>query len=138
MTQEQKETLEKYVGLYDMYEKYMYIKNYTQEAFDKLLAIYIEKISAKHTFTHWCGTCRTDLVLSVYRWYFANDGKEWNETRKVVTPTFEGEVITGDKLKPVYVTKFPDEREVAQPIVNTSDPVKEEQAPKKTRKKKTN
>lgn len=137
MKQEHKDILEKYVGLYDMYDKYMYIRNYTQEAYDKLLQVYVDNISTKHTFSHWCSTCRTDLVLSVYRWYFANEGKEWNETRKLEIPTIEGDIITGAKLDPVYVTNLPDERQVTQPIINTSDPVVEEK-PKRTRKKKTN
>lgn len=63
---------EKHLDLYTCLKKHSYIRNYTKETYNELVALYIKYVSPTHSFSHWCSSCRAELVNFLYSWYEAN------------------------------------------------------------------
>lgn len=55
-------------ALYKTATKSGFVKNYSAESYKTLIYLYEKYINKDHSFTHWCGDCRFELVLRLYRW----------------------------------------------------------------------
>lgn len=72
ITKEDLELFEKHKHLYEMLVKHSYIRNYTKETYIELISLYTKYVSDKHNFSHWCSSCRSELVNYLYQWYVNN------------------------------------------------------------------
>ena len=54
--------------LYQTASKSGFVKNYSILVYRQLLNLYTKYVSAQHSYSHWCGDCRFDLVLRLYGW----------------------------------------------------------------------
>jgi hypothetical protein len=98
MKQEDLQVLERHFIKYYTFVKSQYITNFNKEVYNELIGIYTEYVSKKNNFSHWCSSCRVDLIVKLYTWYISSqpNGKEWEkaqiekiEGKKVVTPIVE-------------------------------------------------
>jgi hypothetical protein len=84
---------EKHIELYQSLKKHDFIRNYTKEVYNELLCLYITYVSPTHTFSHWCSSCRSELVSQLYKWYEANHPTQWyapeHETQVKEVPVVE-------------------------------------------------
>lgn len=65
-------TFDKYEDLYTCLKKNGFIRNYSKETYNDLLKLYTAYINPKHSFSHWCSSCRAELVHHLYTWYQVN------------------------------------------------------------------
>lgn len=65
-------TFEKYEDLYTCLKKNGFIRNYSKETYTDLLNLYTTYVNPKHSFSHWCSSCRAELVHYLYAWYEVN------------------------------------------------------------------
>jgi hypothetical protein len=70
---EDKVLFEKHQILFDSLNKHSFVRNYTKEVYHELISLYIKYVTPKHNFSHWCSSCRTELVHNLYTWYNANN-----------------------------------------------------------------
>jgi hypothetical protein len=68
ISQEDLITLKENYSMYQTASKSGFVKNYSIEIYRKLIDLYKRNISEQHSFSHWCGDCRFDLVLRLYNW----------------------------------------------------------------------
>jgi len=79
---------EKHLELYTCLKKHSYIRNYTKETYNELVGLYIKYVSPTHSFSHWCSSCRAELVHFLYSWYEANAPTNvYSEDVPVLEPT---------------------------------------------------
>ena len=64
-----KEIFEKHKHLYECFKKHGFIKNYTKDVYTSLIGLYMKYVSKQHTFSHWCSSCRMELIEALYKWY---------------------------------------------------------------------
>lgn len=69
MKAEDKDLFEKYSEYYSSYMKHKFIRNYSKEVYSDLIHLYTTYVNPKHNFSHWCSSCRTELVMHLYTWY---------------------------------------------------------------------
>lgn len=55
-------------SLYETASRSGFVKNYSIQIYRSLLNLYSKYISSTHSYSHWCGDCRFDLVLRLYQW----------------------------------------------------------------------
>jgi len=96
ITEADKIIFEKYKDYYISFERNKYIKNYTKEVYQDLLSLYAKYVSPKHQFSHWCSSCRTELIVSLYRWYSINNQVL---TEDVPQGTIEIEQVITEEVK---------------------------------------
>jgi putative IMPACT (imprinted ancient) family translation regulator len=72
INEQDKKIFEEYYHLYEMLLKHSFIRNYTKETYSQLITLYTKYVSDKHNFSHWCSSCRTELVNHLYQWYINN------------------------------------------------------------------
>ena len=77
MTQEDYELFKKHMPLYESYKKHAFIRNYSKEVYSELLHLYVTYVSPKHNFSHWCSSCRMELVNYLYGWYTNEEHTTW-------------------------------------------------------------
>jgi hypothetical protein len=83
MTAEDQELFKKHFELYECYKKHSFIRNYSKTVYTELIHLYTTYISTKHTFSHWCSSCRAELVTAVYNWYTNEANTTWYKEEKV-------------------------------------------------------
>lgn len=77
MTDQDLEIFKKHFHLYECYKKHAFIRNYNKDVYTDLIYLYTTYISPKHTFSHWCSSCRAELVCYVYAWYTNEANSTW-------------------------------------------------------------
>lgn len=77
MTPEDHELFKKHMELYECYKKHSFIRNYSKEVYGDLIYLYTTYVNAKHTFSHWCSSCRMELVNYLYGWYTNEEHTTW-------------------------------------------------------------
>jgi hypothetical protein len=98
MTPEDLELFKKHMPLYESYKKHAFIRNYSKEVYTEMIHLYTTYVSPKHNFSHWCSSCRMELVNYLYGWYTNEENTTWyrepevvaapvKRTRKKSTPT---------------------------------------------------
>ena len=85
MTPEDHELFKKHMELYECYKKHAFIRNYDKEVYNDLIHLYTTYVNAKHTFSHWCSSCRMELVNYLYGWYTNEEHTTWYREQEVVT-----------------------------------------------------
>ncbi len=80
MTQISPEDLElfkKHFELYECYKKHAFIRNYSKEVYTDLIYLYTKYVNQKHQFSHWCSSCRAELVNYLYGWFTNETHTTW-------------------------------------------------------------
>jgi hypothetical protein len=91
ITEQDKELFEKNLHLYEMLIKHSFVRNYTKETYSELINLYTRYVSSTNNFSHWCSSCRTELVNHLYQWYVNN--KIPNETPTTPQEVNENDII---------------------------------------------
>ena len=86
MTQEDFDLFQKHMPLYESYKKHAFIRNYSKEVYSELLHLYVTYVSPKHNFSHWCSSCRMELVNYLYGWFTNEEHTTWYKEQEQ-TPT---------------------------------------------------
>lgn len=72
MINEQDEKIfQKHYELFECWQKHQFVRNYEKDVYSNLLHLYTSYINQKHSFSHWCSSCRAELVNAVYTWYIS-------------------------------------------------------------------
>lgn len=77
MTPEDLELFKKHFHLYECYKKHAFIRNYSKEVYTDLIYLYTKYVNEKHQFSHWCSSCRAELVNYLYAWYVNENHTTW-------------------------------------------------------------
>jgi hypothetical protein len=77
MRPEDLELFKKHMPLYESYKKHAFIRNYDKEVYTELLHLYTTYVNPKHNFSHWCSSCRMELVNYLYGWYTNEEHTTW-------------------------------------------------------------
>ena len=97
------ELFKKHFHLYECYKKHAFIRNYSKEVYTELIYLYTKYISEKHQFSHWCSSCRAELVNYLFNWYVNEENTTWyKEDQPVVEEvpfTTEEPVIENKPIK---------------------------------------
>ena len=80
------ELFKKHMPLYESYKKHAFIRNYSKEVYNEMLHLYTTYVNAKHNFSHWCSSCRMDLVNYLYGWYTNEEHTTWYREQEEVAP----------------------------------------------------
>ena len=125
MTPEDHELFKKNMPLYESFKKHAFIRNYSKEVYAELLHLYTTYVNAKHNFSHWCSSCRMELVNYLYGWYTNEEHTTWyREPEVVAAPTTtrkkrtSATATTTTSTEPVVepVTEAPIEETPTEPI----------------------
>jgi len=84
MTPEDLELFKKHMPLYECYKKHAFIRNYEKDVYTELIHLYTTYVSPKHTFSHWCSSCRMELVNYLYGWYTNTEHTTWYRDQEEV------------------------------------------------------
>jgi hypothetical protein len=68
-----KEIFERHYPLYEMWKKHQFVKNYEKDVYSNLITLYTKYVSDKHSFSHWCSSCRAELIHHLYNWYVSQN-----------------------------------------------------------------
>ena len=71
------ELFKKHFHLYECYKKHAFIRNYSKEVYTELIYLYTKYINDKHQFSHWCSSCRAELVNYLYGWFVKETHTTW-------------------------------------------------------------
>jgi hypothetical protein len=77
MTDQDHELFKKHFELYECYKKHAFIRNYDKEVYTDLIHLYTTYVNEKHNFSHWCSSCRAELVNYLYGWYVNEENTTW-------------------------------------------------------------
>jgi hypothetical protein len=77
MTPEDLELFKKHFELYECYKKHAFIRNYSKEVYTDLIYLYTKYVNEKHQFSHWCSSCRAELVQYLYGWFTNETNTTW-------------------------------------------------------------
>jgi hypothetical protein len=77
MTPEDLELFKKHFELYECYKKHAFIRNYSKEVYTDLIYLYTNYVNEKHQFSHWCSSCRAELVQYLYGWFTNETNTTW-------------------------------------------------------------
>jgi hypothetical protein len=77
MTPEDLELFKKHMPLYESYKKHAFIRNYDKEVYTEMIHLYTTYVSPKHNFSHWCSSCRMELVNYLYGWFTNEQQTTW-------------------------------------------------------------
>lgn len=77
MTPEDHELFKKHFELYECYKKHAFIRNYSKDVYADLIHLYTTYVNPKHNFSHWCSSCRAELVNYLYGWYTNEENTTW-------------------------------------------------------------
>jgi elongation factor P hydroxylase len=77
MTQEDHELFQKHMPLYECFKKHAFIRNYSKDVYHELIYLYTTYVNEKHNFSHWCSSCRMELVNYLYGWYTNEAQTTW-------------------------------------------------------------
>lgn len=68
---------QKHMPLYECYKKHAFIRNYSKEVYHELIYLYTTYVNPKHNFSHWCSSCRMELVNHLYAWFTHESNTTW-------------------------------------------------------------
>lgn len=71
------ELFKKHFHLYECYKKHAFIRNYSKEVYTDLIHLYLTYVNKTHQFSHWCSSCRVELVEYLYGWYVNEANTTW-------------------------------------------------------------
>jgi elongation factor P hydroxylase len=77
MTPEDFQLFKKHMPLYESYKKHAFIRNYDKEVYTEMIHLYTTYVSPKHNFSHWCSSCRMELVNYLYGWFTNEQQTTW-------------------------------------------------------------
>ena len=77
MTPEDLELFKKHFHLFECYKKHAFIRNYSKEVYTDLIYLYTKYVNEKHQFSHWCSSCRAELVQYLYGWFTNETNTTW-------------------------------------------------------------
>jgi hypothetical protein len=77
MIPEDLELFKKHFELYECYKKHAFIRNYSKEVYTDLIYLYTKYVNEKHQFSHWCSSCRAELVQYLYGWFTNETNTTW-------------------------------------------------------------
>ena len=83
MTPEDLELFKKHFELYECYKKHAFIRNYSKEVYTDLIYLYTKYVNQKHQFSHWCSSCRAELVNYLYGWFTNETHTTWYKHEEV-------------------------------------------------------
>lgn len=126
MTPEDHELFKKHMPLYESYKKHAFIRNYSKEVYSELLHLYTTYVNAKHNFSHWCSSCRMELVNYLYGWYTNEEHTTWYREPEVVANAPKTTTTRKRKTSATSTTATPTEP-VAEPVTEapTEEPLTE-------------
>jgi hypothetical protein len=84
MTPEDLELFKKHMPLYESYKKHAFIRNYDKEVYTEMIHLYTTYVNPKHNFSHWCSSCRMELVNYLYGWYTNTEHTTWYRDQEEV------------------------------------------------------
>ncbi len=93
MKSQDKDLFEKYAEYYSSYIKHQFIRNYSKEVYSDLIHLYTSYVNSKHNFSHWCSSCRTELVMHLYNWYYSQEPQIEEPQAQIVIETVEEPVL---------------------------------------------
>jgi hypothetical protein len=82
MTPEDLELFKKHMPLYESYKKHAFIRNYDKEVYTEMIHLYTTYVNPKHNFSHWCSSCRMELVNYLYGWFTNEENTTWYRQQK--------------------------------------------------------
>lgn len=94
------ELFKKHFHLYECYKKHAFIRNYSKEVYTELIYLYTKYISEKHQFSHWCSSCRAELVNYLFNWYVNEENTTWykeDQPVEEVVPVVQEEPVIENK-----------------------------------------
>jgi hypothetical protein len=100
MTPEDLELFKKHFELYECYKKHAFIRNYSKEVYTELIYLYTKYVNDKHQFSHWCSSCRAELVNYLYGWFTNETNTTWykhDEIQEEVAPDMIEEPVIENK-----------------------------------------
>lgn len=77
MTFEDYALFQKHMPLYESYKKHAFIRNYSKEVYTEMIYLYTKYVNPKHNFSHWCSSCRMELVNYLYGWFTNDQNTTW-------------------------------------------------------------
>ena len=102
ITPEDHELFKKHMELYECYKKHAFIRNYSKEVYNDLIHLYTTYVNAKHNFSHWCSSCRMELVNYLYGWYTNEENTTWYREQE------EADILAAEpEAAPVKRTRKP-------------------------------
>lgn len=101
ITEQDHNKFKKYYELFETAKNSGFVRNYTTEAYNDMLGMYIKYVNHTHTFAHWCGDCRLQLVMQLYNWYEKNNKSEKSEKGEISEEQIKTVVVTDDESKQV-------------------------------------
>jgi hypothetical protein len=78
------ELFKKHFHLYECYKKHAFIRNYSKEVYTDMIYLYTTYINEKHQFSHWCSSCRAELVNYLYAWFVNETHTTWYKENQPV------------------------------------------------------
>ena len=109
MTPEDLELFKKHFELYECYKKHAFIRNYSKEVYTELIYLYTKYVNEKHQFSHWCSSCRAELVNYLYGWFTNETHTTWYKQdipeEEVAPAIIEEPVIENKPIKRRRKTK---------------------------------
>lgn len=109
MTPEDLKLFKKHFELYECYKKHAFIRNYSKEVYTELIYLYTKYVNENHQFSHWCSSCRAELVNYLYGWFTNETNTTWYKhddiQEEVVPDMIEEPVIENKPIKRRRKTK---------------------------------
>jgi hypothetical protein len=103
MNEQDLELFKKHFHLYECYKKHAFIRNYDKDVYNDLIHLYTTYVNEKHLFSHWCSSCRVELVNYLYGWFTNETHTTWYKQEVPVTEevpfTTEENVIENTSIK---------------------------------------
>jgi hypothetical protein len=115
MTPEDLELFKKHMPLYESYKKHAFIRNYSKEVYTEMIHLYTTYVSPKHNFSHWCSSCRMELVNYLYGWYTNEENTTWYREPEVVVPAPTTTTTRKKRTSATATTTTPTEETPTEP-----------------------
>jgi len=100
MRPEDLELFKKHMPLYECYKKHAFIRNYEKDVYTDLIHLYTTYVNPIHTFSHWCSSCRVELVNYLYGWFTNEENTTWYREQEEVELEVESEVEPATESAP--------------------------------------
>ena len=113
MTDQDLEIFQKHMPLYESFKKHSFIRNYSKDVYNDMVRLYSTYVNPKNSFSHWCSSCRAELVVQLYGWFTNEANTTWyRESSKMVAEveveipfTTEQPEISTEPVKRKYTRK---------------------------------
>lgn len=102
MTPEDHELFKKHMELYECYKKHAFIRKYDKEVYNDLIYLYTTYVNPTHLFSHWCSSCRMELVNYLYGWYTNEEHTTWYRQQEEESAEV---LLSSEEVTPVKRTR---------------------------------